>query len=89
MTDTRTLVFPMTAGDVVVSVQIVSVVKLGGKPELVLLEVVDVRDAAEKGHRSRGSDDVLTLVVLDPLGVESELELKRETPLLLTGISRR
>lgn len=84
--DTRELLFPMTAGDVVVSVEIAAIRHRGDGPELRLFEVVDVhRISAEK----LGPDDRVTIVAKDPAhGGFVEFTLPASWPLLLTGIRR-
>jgi hypothetical protein len=79
--NTRSLVFPMTAGDVVQSAEIVSIRRTGSGPEVELLEVVDVELV---------EGTLLRIHVKSPYGGETwTLELDAATPILLTGISRR
>lgn len=91
MSDTRPLVFPMTAGDVVVSTGIVAINwKAAGSAELRVWEVTDVEHV---GARSEGETDVVNLVRIHVKDTETDfdrvLELDYATPLLLTGIRRR
>lgn len=82
---TQDLLFPMTAGDVVVSVEIAQVSRRGDGNELVLLEVVDV-------HRLQASeatpDDRIHIVAKGPHGSYVDFTLPASWPLLLTGIRR-
>lgn len=76
----RSLVFPMTAGDVVESVLIVAIAQRGDGPSLGLMEVTGVKPL---------NGTLLEITVRDWRNAERKLELEASTPILLTGISRR
>lgn len=90
MSDTRSLVFPMTARDVVVSVLLVALPLTTGQPRADVWEVVSVEHLGATPNR--GGDAVTTQVTIyarDGADNLRKLELHPDTPLLLTGISRR
>jgi len=86
MLDSRNVIYPMTAGDLVQSALIVGQRNAGRTygAELRLLEVVDV------GYDTEPAAEPLSVRVRDvSTGEEASLHLNRDTPVLVTGITRR
>lgn len=84
----RSLIFPMTAGDLVKSAMIVRVDWYGGR-RLQILEVIDVKIEGIPEGAPPAASDVLEIKCRDERDNERTLELRRDTAILITEISRR
>lgn len=78
--DARNVLFPMTAGDLVLSAKVAMWRPAGTKTELILLEV---------GAVARQGDELMvTFLPTLPLTEYTSILFKPDTPLLVTNISR-